>query len=252
MEIRDIKYQGVDEMFGGDFIENHPVSFPRTKNNGVASLFYWAYAKAINKIVFPRHPHNGFEIMTFALKGNARHYDTETDAWVDLKAGGVQHIITGSGLEHSEAVEADAEMFQIWFDPNYQEQLNNQPQYNSYSDEDFPRIEADNYLIKGIAGKGYPINVLSPGLEIEQITFKSAINYPVKVEKTTAIYVLEGSCIIADKKINKHDSVFISETNQIAIKTDEACELFIMTFDTSLEYPSMSEILKRAYETQNK
>jgi len=90
-------------LFNGAFIENKPIPFPYgRKSYAYSNLFYWAHLIARETAEFPLHPHEGFEIMTFVLKGSLEHYDTATKVWTPLSSGGVQVIQAGSGVQHSE------------------------------------------------------------------------------------------------------------------------------------------------------
>ena len=115
--------QGAGEFDGGRITETKPLAFPRegpsVPNTG--PLFYWAWvtAKGYGKIGL--HPHQGFEIMSYALKGEIGHYDTLGNR-SKVKAGGAQVMQTGSGVSHEEETVGDhTEFFQIWFDPNLKE-----------------------------------------------------------------------------------------------------------------------------------
>ena len=41
----------------------------------LSNLFYWAHATATKDSTIGLHPHKGFEILTYVLKGKIRHYD---------------------------------------------------------------------------------------------------------------------------------------------------------------------------------
>jgi redox-sensitive bicupin YhaK (pirin superfamily) len=81
---------------------------------------------------FPRHPHRGFETVTYLLAGNMRHKDSAGNEGV-IKPGGIQWMTAGKGIEHSEMpeqVEGLLKGFQLWvnlpksakmIEPGYQE-----------------------------------------------------------------------------------------------------------------------------------
>ena len=53
--------------------------------------------------------------MTFVLEGEIRHYDTIIEKWIDLKKDDIQLIQSGSGISHSEFMQKNSSIFQIWF-----------------------------------------------------------------------------------------------------------------------------------------
>lgn len=65
---------------------------------------------------FPDHPHRGFETVTYMLAGRMRHRDSAGHEGL-LQTGGVQWMIAGEGVIHSEIPEQDdgaMEGFQLW------------------------------------------------------------------------------------------------------------------------------------------
>ncbi|MFQ3229660.1 pirin family protein [Reinekea sp.] len=81
---------------------------------------------------FPKHPHRGFETVSYLLAGNMRHKDSAGNEGV-ITPGGVQWMTAGKGIEHSEMpeqVEGLLKGFQLWVnlpshakmvEPGYQE-----------------------------------------------------------------------------------------------------------------------------------
>ena len=101
-------------------LKNKPIGFPtdRGPNRSYSNLFYWAHATAKLDSTIGLHPHRGFEILTYVLSGSIKHYDTLIDKWIKLDKGDVQVIQSGSGISHSEFIQKNSSIFQIWFDPN--------------------------------------------------------------------------------------------------------------------------------------
>jgi quercetin 2,3-dioxygenase len=81
---------------------------------------------------FPDHPHRGFETVTYMLAGRMRHHDSAGNHGL-LGPGGMQWMVAGSGLIHSELPEQESglmEGFQLWLNlpavdkmtaPNYRD-----------------------------------------------------------------------------------------------------------------------------------
>ena len=65
---------------------------------------------------FPDHPHRGFETITYMLAGRMRHRDSTGNEGL-LEPGGLQWMVTGRGLIHSEMPEQEEGLmagFQLW------------------------------------------------------------------------------------------------------------------------------------------
>ncbi len=85
----------------GEILEKKPIGFPQ--DNGIlkpySNIFYWAHAwTPKNKSTIGLHPHQGFEICSFVLKGNINHFDTKQNKWIPLSEGDVQIIRSGNGI----------------------------------------------------------------------------------------------------------------------------------------------------------
>ena len=52
---------------------------------------------------FSRHPHRGFETVTFVRRGSLVHEDSHSGEQI-VHAGGVQWMTAGSGVVHNESV----------------------------------------------------------------------------------------------------------------------------------------------------
>lgn len=65
---------------------------------------------------FPDHPHRGFETLTYLIAGRMRHRDSAGHEGL-LLSGGMQWMLAGSGVIHSEMPEQEdgaLEGFQLW------------------------------------------------------------------------------------------------------------------------------------------
>ena len=71
----------------GEILEKKPIGFAHDggKLKPYSNLFYWADAWTPNsKSTIGLHPHQGFEICSFVIKGSIRHYDTKQNKWIEL------------------------------------------------------------------------------------------------------------------------------------------------------------------------
>ena len=80
IEIYQIKDQAKGNFNNGEILENKPIGFPgeNGKLKPYSNIFYWAHAWTTNeKSTIGLHPHKGFEICSFVLKGkiNFKSYD---------------------------------------------------------------------------------------------------------------------------------------------------------------------------------
>lgn len=88
---------------------------------------------------FPSHPHRGFETITYMLEGKLRHSDHMGNSGV-LESGGVQWMLAGRGVIHSEMPEqADGLMhgFQMWLNLPAATKMQ-PPRYRDFPGDSFP------------------------------------------------------------------------------------------------------------------
>jgi quercetin 2,3-dioxygenase len=237
--------QGYGAFNDGEIIENKPIGFPKDHSaiRPYSNLFYWAHARAVVDSTIGLHPHQGFEICSFVLKGKIRHYDTKLKTWRDLEAGDVQIIRAGNGISHSEWMGKDAEMFQIWFDPNMNKTLQQAASYDDYKEAEFPEKTGEGYLVKTLVGDGSPFRMDTPGIEVQQIELNaSRFERAAQKENIYSIYVLEGSLLIQDNMAHTSDFVQVTETDILVFEASEHAQIFVIASPVQPGYQTYSQL----------
>jgi redox-sensitive bicupin YhaK (pirin superfamily) len=174
---------------------------------------------------FPRHPHDNMEIVTIPFNGALKHKDSTGGEGV-IKAGDVQIMSAGSGIQHSEANESATEpvtLFQIWVFPK---DRNITPRYDqrAFNEEDrnnkwqvivSPRKEDEALWINQDAR--FSLANLKAGTEI---------NY-TNAFKGNGVFlvVINGSAEVDGKTLGKRDAIGVSEADNFIIKVSEDTEL---------------------------
>ncbi len=186
---------------GGRITEIKPIPFPgeRSYATNTGPLFYWAWAEAKGYGKIGLHPHRGFEIMSYALEGEIGHYDT-LGTRSRVKAGGAQVMQTGSGVSHEEeTIGEHTEFFQIWFDPNLREALNNAPTYREISPQEFPIESSNGITIKSVMGDTGPIAIKTEAV-MKEISISSGQQFTWELERnfSLAIVTIDGKGTIID------------------------------------------------------
>ena len=108
---------------------------------------------------FPDHPHRGFEAITTMIAGRMRHRDSAGNEGL-LQNGGVQWMITGSGLIHSELPEQEdglMEGFQLWLNLPAQDKMR-APTYRDIPAEKIPAfVTPEHVQVRVIAGTSHGV-----------------------------------------------------------------------------------------------
>ena len=158
----------------GEILEKKPIGFPNDggKLKPYSNIFYWAHAWTPNeKSTIGLHPHRGFEICSFVLKGKINHFDTKQNKWIPLEQGDVQVIRSGNGISHSEEICDSSEIFQIWFDPDLTKTLIKEASYSDYKSTEFPVSSIKNKVVKNIIGNDSPVEIDSEGVIVNEYLF---------------------------------------------------------------------------------
>jgi quercetin 2,3-dioxygenase len=231
--------QGKGAFNGGQIIENKPVvPSPDSAIGPFSNLFYWAHAKAVVDSTIGLHPHQGFEICSFVLKGQIRHYDTKAKQWIPLEAGDVQIIRSGNGISHSEFMAEGSEMFQIWFDPNLNVSLQQPATYDDYRADGFTASTfSDGTTMMQLVGGDSPFSMLTPGVAVWRIEFNaSKQQIPLTINQIAAVYVLEGEATVAGELARESDFVLVDQSEELSIESLAGAKVFVMTLPAALDY----------------
>lgn len=209
----------------GRITERKPVNFPGegTQTTRYGPLLYWAWASTPEGGLIGEHPHQGFEIVSYVLKGRMEHRDS-LGTWKSLLPGDVQVMQTNSGLTHSERFAAGehTEMFQIWFDPDLRQTIRQQPHYADYRAEVFPWRPYNGYRIKHILGTQAPVRLVTDA-RFDDILVESGGEFVAQEEERFAILVaIEGeSEVMQDDhstKLTRGDAVYLDGTTPYRLR----------------------------------
>lgn len=238
--------QGYGAFNGGEIVENKPIGFPQDGGMGkpLSTLFYWAYASANVDSTIGLHPHKGFEIMSFVLKGHIRHFDTKLNEWKELHAGGAQIIRAGNGISHAEFLAQDAAIFQIWLDPNLQATLSKEASYDDYTSSEFPVLKEDEIEKKKYIGPEGLIKLDTKDIEIEEWKFTGAKSVEPKNGHYFIGYVLENEIEVNGEKVEQDGYFIVDEGSSFELKTDDTAKLFVIQTIQQVPYPTYAEQMR--------
>jgi quercetin 2,3-dioxygenase len=174
---------------------------------------------------FPTHPHDNMEIVTIPFMGALKHKDSTGGEGV-IKAGDIQIMSAGSGVQHSEANASatdPATLFQIWVFPK---QKNIQPRYDQKTFDIKERankwqtvvspLDADNALWINQDAR-FSLSSLGVGKEL---TYTNAFK-----NNGVFLVIISGSVEVNGQHLNKRDALGISEMENFTVKAAEDAEL---------------------------
>ncbi|MEW9672766.1 pirin family protein [Ammoniphilus sp. 3BR4] len=247
MEIKIIKPQdqAKGEFDGGKIKEQKPIGFSGEGSliNRLGPLFYWAWAQSEGEGGIGFHPHQGFEILSYNIKGKGHHQDTlGTNS--EVGTGGVQVMQTGSGVYHAESLLEPSEMFQIWFEPYLNEAIKRPPTYSIYAHEDFPITSENGVMVKTILGEHSPINIVTDAKMFDvQIADGAIYKYALSPNRTLAGLAIRGDGgEIEELEVSFENKDFVIiqsekvETITIQSKGEEL-RMMLIEIPTQVDYP---------------
>ena len=174
---------------------------------------------------FPTHPHDNMEIITIPFTGALKHKDSTSGQGI-IKAGDVQVMSAGTGVQHSEANNSPTEpvtLFQIWIFPK---ENNIQPRYDQKTFDVEERINKWQFVVSS--------NEIDNALWINQdarfaltnLKSGAALNYTNGFKDNGVfLVVISGTVKINDIVLGKRDGLGISETDSFTITASEDSEL---------------------------
>ncbi len=131
--------------------------------------FFDTSRSSVEGQAFPRHPHRGFEIITYLLSGEAGHGDDFGNKTI-VRGGGLQKITAGRGIWHEEGPSSGGEEptrgLQLWVNLAKRDKRTS-PDYQVVEPEDVPKEETDNVTIRFLAGEGSQVRLHTPAMYLD-------------------------------------------------------------------------------------
>ena len=245
LEIYTIEDQARGHFNNGEILENKPIGFPGDggKLKPYSNIFYWAHAwTGSKKSTIGLHPHQGFEICSFVLKGKIKHCDTKQNTGIPLSEGDVQIIRSGNGISHSEELMENSEIFQIWFDPNLRLSLNKLASYDDYKSQDFQILDSKWKKTKIIKNENSRLKMDSEGIEIFQYSYLDNKNDEIslKLDKIHSFFIIDGEISINGKIISKGFFFTVRDQNLLKLKILSNSEIFRISSPKNVSYKTYS------------
>jgi redox-sensitive bicupin YhaK (pirin superfamily) len=169
---------------------------------------------------FPDHPHRGFETVTYMLSGLMRHRDSAGHEGL-LGSGGVQWMIAGRGVIHSEIPEQKdgvMEGFQLWLNLPAQNKMA-EPWYRDFPSEVIPEyVTAEKTTVRVIAGSSNGVS----GVVAREVTeplyldvhMPAGASFETTIPHThnAFIYVYRGAVKVGDVQVDSQRMGILSNT----------------------------------------
>jgi quercetin 2,3-dioxygenase len=174
---------------------------------------------------FGTHPHRDMEIITYVISGALRHRDSMGNTAV-MRAGDVQRISAGSGIQHSEINESKTEpvhLLQIWLFPDHK---NAKP---GYAEKSFAKTEVGKlHLITSKQGRdgSIPINQ-DAGLLLGKLERGGKIGHTLATGRHAWLQLISGKVDLNGTMLAAGDAAAVSDVSELAISAVEPAEFLL-------------------------
>ncbi len=188
---------------------------------------------------FPDHPHRGFETVTYMLAGRMRHRDSAGHEGL-LQTGGVQWMMAGAGVIHSEIPEQQdgvMEGFQLWLNLPARSKMT-PAWYRDIPSERIPEYStADGAAVRVIAGSS---NGVAGAVQREDteplyldISLPTGGSFAARIPAThnAFVFVYRGSAKVGGKPLASGSMGILSngaDTDGIEINSGEGAKLILV------------------------
>ncbi|HMK03217.1 MAG TPA: pirin family protein [Ferruginibacter sp.] len=174
---------------------------------------------------FPTHPHDNMEIVTIPLSGALKHKDSTGGQGI-IKAGDVQIMSAGSGVQHSEANDSATEpvtLFQVWVFPK---ERNITPRYDQKTFDINDRLNKWQIVVSPVeADSALWINQ-DARFALTKLEKGKELSYSTAFDNNGVfLVVINGAIKVNEQQLDKRDAIGISGTGSFTISAAEDAEL---------------------------
>lgn len=177
---------------------------------------------------FPDHPHRGFETITYMMTGRMRHRDNAGHEGL-LESGGMQWMIAGRGVIHSEMPEQEnglMEGLQLWLNLPARDKMR-EPWYQDFRPQEIPLyVTPEGVGVRVVAGssRGVAGAVSRPVTEPLYLDIHlpagSRFLHPLPQEHNAFLFVCRGRVSVAGQEVVEGSMGILStggDTDGVAI-----------------------------------
>ncbi len=167
---------------------------------------------------FDTHPHRDMEIITYVLSGALQHRDSMGNTAV-MKAGDVQRISAGTGIEHSEFNYSPIDpvhLLQIWILP---ERKGLTP---GYAEKSFGAAPAGRFtLIASKDGRDASVAINQDAdVLLAKFAGGESITHNLRPQRHAWLQVAEGDIILNGQSLRAGDAVSVSGETELRLESN--------------------------------
>src|SRR6266404_9457071 len=174
---------------------------------------------------FGTHPHRDMEIVTYILSGQLEHKDSMGNGRV-IRAGEVQYMAAGTGVQHSEFNPAKNEavhFLQVWIVPDHKGVT---PRYAEKSLQD--AAPGTLRLVTSKTGRDASIAIHQDAdLWVAKLDGGNRVSHKLAPGRHAWVHVAEGEVSLNGKSLSSGDAAAFSADESIDISADKAANVLL-------------------------
>ncbi len=174
---------------------------------------------------FGTHPHRDMEIITYILSGALEHKDSMGHGRV-IRAGEVQYMAAGTGVQHSEfnpSKEEAVHLLQIWIQPDRKGVT---PRYAEKSLADAP--PGTLRLVTSKTGRDGSIAIHQDAdLWLAKLETGNKVTHKLAKGRHAWVHVAEGEVLLNGKKLDGGDAAAISDETSLELSAAKPSQVLL-------------------------
>lgn len=176
---------------------------------------------------FGLHPHRDMEIISYVVRGALEHRDSMGNGSV-IRAGNVQYMAAGSGVQHSEFNHSSTEparLLQIWIMPD---QRGVAPRYAEKAMADAPTGRF--HLITSKTGRDDSIAIHQDAdLWLGKFAGNEHLTFAIAAGRSAYVQVAEGELTLNGRLLHEGDAAQVN--GESALEFGATCSSQVLLFD---------------------
>lgn len=174
---------------------------------------------------FGKHPHRDMEIITYVLSGALEHKDSMGNGRV-IRAGDLQYMAAGTGVQHSEfnpAKDEAVHFLQIWIQPDRHGVA---PRYAEKSFRDAPAGGLN--LVTSKTGRDGSIAIHQDAdLWLAKLEAGNRVTHNLAPGRQAWVHVAEGEVSLNGKKLQGGDAAALTEPGALELSADKPAQVLV-------------------------
>jgi quercetin 2,3-dioxygenase len=174
---------------------------------------------------FGTHPHRDMEIITYVLSGALEHKDSMGNGRV-IRAGDVQYMAAGTGVQHSEfnpSKDEAVHLLQIWIQPDRKGVA------PRYAEKSFANATGGKlHLVSSKTGREGSIAIHQDAdLWIGKFNAGDRAGHQLASGRSAWVHVAEGEITLNNQTLSSGDAAAITEGGDLELKANKAAQVLL-------------------------